>query len=582
MKNKLFVWCAALGLAAGLLLSGCSSAEYTVAFDGNSDAGVTIPSQTVTSGKTIAAPDDPVREGYTFLGWFQDAGLTQPWDVAAGKVKSDLTLYAGWDKDTGDAVSDPGNDKDFSALRTPGSQEGAYEYTSFFLPEADGVSQPYVGDTMPYYEDGTYYIYYLKEGGDSYNHSAYLATTTDFVTYTEYDEPVLEASRSGGQDSWIGTGSVVKVDGQYDFFYTGHGDGNILEYAEKIMVAVGDTPTSFEKLEGWEITPPAELGQKQDFRDPQGYVDPETGNIILTVTASQGGTARILKFTLSPDLQTVTYDGVIFTNDEAKNGDFWNLECSDTFELGGKYYLTYSAQDDTLWYAESDTPYGPYGDPVRLDGKLFYAAKHVEDGENAYLVGWARRSESPSSTQDVSGWAGNLAVQELVQNGDGTLALAPVDAVADGFSVRRALAAEDSHIFVESGSLYTYADAFTCYESFKLTGQFRYTGQGSFGLSFDYSGKADKNKFIAVCPAEGKVKLLFNEGGTLITETAVELEPGRDYSFTYIQEGSVGVFYIDGMAALTVRLYGASGKTIQLFAENNAVLFSSLREYTRP
>ena len=162
MKNKLFVWCAALGLAAGLLLSGCSSAEYTVAFDGNSDAGVTIPSQTVTSGKTIAAPDDPVREGYTFLGWFQDAGLTQPWDVAAGKVKSDLTLYAGWDKDTGDAVSDPGNDKDFSALRTPGSQEGAYEYTSFFLPEADGVSQPYVGDTMPYYEDGTYYIYYLK------------------------------------------------------------------------------------------------------------------------------------------------------------------------------------------------------------------------------------------------------------------------------------------------------------------------------------------------------------------------------------------------------------------------------------
>ena len=412
--------------------------------------------------------------------------------------------------------------------------------------------------------------------------SAYLATTTDFVTYTEYDEPVLEASRSGGQDSWIGTGSVVKVDGQYDFFYTGHGDGNILEYAEKIMVAVGDTPTSFEKLEGWEITPPAELGQKQDFRDPQGYVDPETGNIILTVTASQGGTARILKFTLSPDLQTVTYDGVIFTNDEAKNGDFWNLECSDTFELGGKYYLTYSAQDDTLWYAESDTPYGPYGDPVRLDGKLFYAAKHVEDGENAYLVGWARRSESPSSTQDVSGWAGNLAVQELVQNGDGTLALAPVDAVADGFSVRRALAAEDSHIFVESGSLYTYADAFTCYESFKLTGQFRYTGQGSFGLSFDYSGKADKNKFIAVCPAEGKVKLLFNEGGTLITETAVELEPGRDYSFTYIQEGSVGVFYIDGMAALTVRLYGASGKTIQLFAENNAVLFSSLREYTRP
>ena len=44
----------------------------------------------------------------------------------------------------------------------------------------------------------------------------------------------------------------------------------------------------------------------------------------------------------------------------------------------------------------------------------------------------------------------------------------------------------------------------------------------------------------------------------------------------------MGIFYIDGMASLTVRLYGASGKTIQIFAENNAVLFTSLREYTRP
>ena len=582
MKRKIFAALIAVCLSLSVLLSGCgSSAEYTVNFDGSS-AGSSYPSQTVQSGKTVTSPGNPTRDGYEFLGWFQDAGLTQPWDLSADKVKSDMTLYAGWDKNTGDSISNPGNDKDFSGLRTPGSQEEAYEYNMFFLPDVDGSSQPYVGDTMPYYEDGVYYIYYLKEAGDSYNHSAYLATTTDFVTYTEYDDPVLEASRSGGQDSWIGTGSVVKVDGKYYFFYTGHGDGAILEYAEKIMVAVGDTPTSFEKLAGWEITPPSELGQKNDFRDPQAYVDPATGNIILTITASQDGVARILKYTLSPDLENKHYDGTIFTNDEAKNGDFWNLECSDTFQMGGTYYITYSAQDDTLWYAMSDTPYGPYGDPVRIDGKLFYAAKHVEDGENCYMVGWARRSESVSSTQDVSGWAGNLAVQKLIQNDDGTLALAPVDSIADSFSVRRALAVEAPHIFVESGSLYTYTDAFTCYESFMLTGEFRFTGNGSFGLSFDYNGRHDKNKLISISPAEGKLQLLFNEGGTLITETAVDLTAGEDYAFTYIQEGSVGIFYIDGMAALTVRLYGASGKTIQLFAENNAVLFSSLREYTRP
>lgn len=44
----------------------------------------------------------------------------------------------------------PTDDKDFSKLRTPGSQEEAYEYRNFFLPAVDGISQPYVGDTMPY------------------------------------------------------------------------------------------------------------------------------------------------------------------------------------------------------------------------------------------------------------------------------------------------------------------------------------------------------------------------------------------------------------------------------------------------
>jgi len=44
----------------------------------------------------------------------------------------------------------------------------------------------------------------------------------------------------------------------------------------------------------------------------------------------------------------------------------------------------------------------------------------------------------------------------------------------------------------------------------------------------------------------------------------------------------VGIFYIDGIASLTVRLYGASGKSIQLFAKNNSVLFTSLQQYTRP
>ena len=478
----------------------------------------------------------------------------------------------------GEAFVFPENETDFAALRTPGSQEAAYSYRTFFLPAVDGTAQPYVGDTMPYYEDGTYYIYYLKEGGDSYNHSIYLATTPDFVTYTEKDDVVLEASRSGGQDGWIGTGSVVKVKDVYYFFYTGHAFSDSYEFKEKILVAKGDSLTSFEKVADWELVPPSDLGQKNDFRDPQAYYDEATDTITLTVTAAQSNKARVLKFTLSGDLKTATYDGIIFTDPV---GSFWNLECTDTFKLGDKYYLTYSAQDDTLWYAVSDAPYGPYGDPVRLDGKLFYAAKHVEDGQNAYMVGWARRSESVSSTQDVNGWAGNLAVQRLLQNPDGTLYLAPVDAVIGQHTARRQLLVDTMDAQVAAGSAYNYAELFTAYESYVLTGTLTFEKTGSFGLAFDYSGRQDKYKTIVLDPAKGTLSLQFNEGSTLITETAAPLEAGKEYTFTYIQEGSVGVFYVDGLAALTVRLYGVTGRPVRLFAENNTVTLSNLKLYTR-
>ena len=477
----------------------------------------------------------------------------------------------------GEAFVYPEGETDFSTLRTPGSQEAAYTYQSFFLPAQDNGTQPYVGDTMPYYEDGTYYIYYLKEGGDSYNHSVYLTTTKDFVTYTEQDTVVLEASRSGGQDGWIGTGSVVKVKDVYYFFYTGHAGSDSYEYKEKIMVAKSDNLTSFEKVADWEIVPPTELGQKNDFRDPQAYYDAATDTITLTVTASQSNKARILKYSLSGDLSTVTYDGIIFTDPET----FWNLECSDTFTIGGKYYLTYSGQDDTLWYAVSDTPYGPYSDPVRLDGKLFYAAKHADNGTDTYLIGWARRSESVSSTQEVSGWAGNLAVQKVVQNADGTLALAPVESILAQYKNRRELAFDGMSVSISSGSAYSYTELCTAYESFVLSGTIRFEKNGTFGLAFDYNGRADKYKTITLDPAADKLQLSFNEGDTLITETAAPIEPNTDYTFTYVQEGSVGIFCLDGIATLTVRLYGVSGRPVRLFVENNTVTISNLKQYTR-
>ncbi len=126
MKNKFTQKIIAFALTL-VLLAGCFSGcgpntEYIVQFE--CGAGSSISAQTVRHGKTISSAEVPTREGYVFEGWYQDANLTKAWDARKDKVQSDLTLYASWDRN-----------KDFSGLRTPGSQEGAYEYTSFsFLP----------------------------------------------------------------------------------------------------------------------------------------------------------------------------------------------------------------------------------------------------------------------------------------------------------------------------------------------------------------------------------------------------------------------------------------------------------------
>ena len=67
----------------------------TVTFDPN---GGTLNGDVTSSGQQnapIAQPDDPTREGHSFLGWYKDSACTQPWDFDDW-VTGDMTLYAGW------------------------------------------------------------------------------------------------------------------------------------------------------------------------------------------------------------------------------------------------------------------------------------------------------------------------------------------------------------------------------------------------------------------------------------------------------------------------------------------------------
>ena len=65
---------------------------FTVTF--NVRLGVGIKTQEVRINKQVVRPEDPVYEGYTFIGWFVDG---EEYDFTS-PVTSDLIITAEWEE----------------------------------------------------------------------------------------------------------------------------------------------------------------------------------------------------------------------------------------------------------------------------------------------------------------------------------------------------------------------------------------------------------------------------------------------------------------------------------------------------
>lgn len=80
---------------------GCTlGIKHTVTLDYSYSEGGRIIRNPVIETKEVRnnspySPPRPTREGYTFAGWYKDAGYTVAW-VNGEKIKSDITLYAKW------------------------------------------------------------------------------------------------------------------------------------------------------------------------------------------------------------------------------------------------------------------------------------------------------------------------------------------------------------------------------------------------------------------------------------------------------------------------------------------------------
>lgn len=69
--------------------------EFEVTF--NSNGGSAVASQKISENGLVTLPEAPTKEGYTFVGWFEDEALEKEFNFET-KITENKTLYAKWEE----------------------------------------------------------------------------------------------------------------------------------------------------------------------------------------------------------------------------------------------------------------------------------------------------------------------------------------------------------------------------------------------------------------------------------------------------------------------------------------------------
>ena len=99
--RKSFAFLCFATLSLGLIGCGASwDGTFTVTFD--TQGGSEIAPVKVKSGETLTKPENPVKEDYEFVAWYEDKEAVTEFDFSL-EITANWTLYAGWK-----LSSDPG------------------------------------------------------------------------------------------------------------------------------------------------------------------------------------------------------------------------------------------------------------------------------------------------------------------------------------------------------------------------------------------------------------------------------------------------------------------------------------------
>ena len=313
----------------------------------------------------------------------------------------------------------------------------------------------YVGDVMPFFDPVTkdFKVFYLQDFRPnpvgSY-HPVWAVSTQDGASYQSLGECVPCGSLDE-QDAAIGTGSAIYCSEvqTYYLYYTGERYAPRMKEGDNmqaVMRAVSNDGKHWTKDPSFILRGNDYGYDSRDFRDP--LVRQDEDGYHMYVATRKGGKGMIAEF-VSTDCKTWTCAG-----------DFMNMmwdrfyECPDIFRMGDWWYLVYSDQSSFMRRVQyfkgktlaelkactaGDAGLWPDNHEGFLDSRGMYAGKTASDGTNRYLWAWVptrkgNNTLNVGSDTEEPEWGGNLVCHRLYQREDGSLVLAPVQAIADKYS----------------------------------------------------------------------------------------------------------------------------------------------------
>lgn len=437
------------------------------------------------------------------------------------------------------------------------------------------------GDFMPFGEDGTFYLFYLRDprvGGRSMGKPFGwdLLKTKDFVHYEDLGNAIPHGTDEE-QDQYVFSGSVIKALGQYHAFYTGN---NMLfpqqgKPGQVQMHAVSDDLLHWTKTDE-DLDLMAQPGyDPDDWRDPFLLWDEERQEYRMFLGARKAGpktrqTGRTVKFT-SKDLKDWKFEGDFWAPDL-----FTMHEMPDLFQIGDWWYhiVTEYSHRSKMVYRMSKSLSGPWLAPKddAFDGRAYYAGRTFALNGQRILFGWVPTKEGDDDHNQFQ-WGGTFVAHEVYQRPDGTLGCAMPDTVRAAFvegenleDVTLAAASRQEKVLREDGGDFFKLELDVSFQEGVSTFGLRFYGNQETGESYQYLFHVGENRVIF----EKSPNWPWPDEQNIGQERPIHLEPGKTYHVDLIVDDTIATLYVDGVA-LNARAYRKFGTAVSAFATDGTV-----------